>query len=71
MLQENKKTDSISFYQIITVIIFLIIAVTVKAINKETYESLRLKYVNMIGDKGGYNEIVYPASGEENKFSAN
>lgn len=58
--EENQSINSISFYQIITVIIILIVAVIIKASDKEFYEDLRLKYANIIGDKGGYNEIVYP-----------
>lgn len=63
--EENKSNNSISFYQIITVIVILIIAVIIKASDKDLYEDLRLKYANIIGDKGGYNEIVYP-TGEIN-----
>ena len=61
MSEDRKQTGSISFYQIIIVIIILIIAVIIKASDKDFYEKIRLKYVNIIGDKGGYNEIVYPA----------
>lgn len=68
MSQEKRQNvDSVSFYQIMIVILSLIIAVIIKTVGRDFYENLRLKYINIIGDKGGYNEIVYPADAIEER----
>lgn len=52
---------SIFFFQCIIVLSFLIVAVLFRTVARKTSEPLRLALSNLIGDKGGYEDLVLPS----------
>ena len=57
----EKKRSGVFFCQLIIVLAVLIAAVVLRMAAKETSEPLRLKLSNLIGDKGGYEDLVLPS----------
>jgi len=63
------KEKSVWFTQALLVCLLLIAAVAVKLCFSDFYEELRLKLSNLIGDKGGYDDIVILPTAEDEIFT--